>query len=390
MSAPCAEEAAVRLAPWARVEDPGWDQPGTDRLLDAAWSVNANSAWTKAYTAYWCPKHAERIKVVYYGAPSGLRAGGPGAVQAEQVFPWPYILCVARLAEYKGIDVLAMAFAEVLAQGGDAGLVLVGTDHSKGQLFPFIERLGIADRVRWLDHQPHARVLELMHGCAFFVLPSRRESLGGAAIEAMTAGKAVVASRTGGIPELVTDGREGLLVEPKDPSGLARAMLRLLRDPAERARMGEAAREKSALFSWEGALEDYARDWTAHPAWRAGAPLGFMIWDSGSDQTCQAIAASVMGVLRRKAQPFCLCCWRSTWSEPFRERIAGGVVYRLGLPADRATVLFDPLVIALQLLWVRSVERVGVWHALVIRYRRLRGLLWFLEGVRVRPVVTLA
>ncbi|MBI5211571.1 MAG: glycosyltransferase family 4 protein [Elusimicrobia bacterium] len=399
MNASCVEETRVRLEPWAKAEDPGWDQRGTDSLMAAAWSVNANSAWTKAYTAYWCPKHASRIKVVYYGAPAadafpeGVRHGGPSGLDpapAAPAFPWPYIVCVARLAEYKGIDVLAMAFAEVVGQGEDVGLVLVGADHSRGQLFTFIERLGIADRVRWLGQQPHARVLELLRGCELFVLPSRRESLGGAAIEAMAAGKAVVASRTGGIPELVTDGREGILVEPKEPAALARAMLKLLRDPAERSRMGAAAREKSRRFSWDRALDAYARDWSSHPAWRPGAAVGFAIWDSGADQTCQAIAASVMDGFRRKAQPFCLCWWRSTWGEPFRSEVPGGRVYRVGLPGSARTALLDPVVVAAQLLWIAAAERVGVWHVLVIRYRRLRGLRWFLRAARQSPVVTLA
>ncbi|MBI5882431.1 MAG: glycosyltransferase family 4 protein [Elusimicrobia bacterium] len=372
------EPERVRLEDWARVPDPGWDRKGTGRLMDAAWSVNANSAWTKAYTGYWCPRHARGIKVVYYGAPvvarEAPRPAGPS-------LPWPYILCAARLGEYKGVDVLAMAFAEVASRVDRVRLVLAGADHSEGKLFAFTERLGLGDRVVWLGQQSHPRVLGLMRGSLFCVLPSRRESLGGAVIEAMAMGKAVVASRTGGIPELVTHGRSGLLVEPKDPAALARAMLRLLKDPAKTARMGSAARRRSRRFSWDRALDGYAREWASHPSWRPGGAVGFAVWDSGADQTCGAIAKSVMEGLRRRRQPFVLCCWRSEAGEPFRQEVPGGVVYRLGP---------YPRVISAQLGRIARTEDVAVWHLLVIRYRRLQGLLEFLRAARVRPVVTLA
>ncbi|MFA6316147.1 MAG: glycosyltransferase family 4 protein [Elusimicrobiota bacterium] len=377
MAASCAETPRVRLEPWAKVEDPFWDQEGTDRLMSLAWSVNANSAWTRAYTAYWCPAHRAGIDVVYYGAPSAVRVSRAD----KPAFPWPYIFCAARLAEYKGVDVLAMAFAEVASRVPSVRLVLAGADHSSKGLFRFLRSLGIADRVVWLGQQSHARVLELMGGSLFCILPSRRESLGGAVIEAMAMARPVVASRTGGIPELVRHGREGLLVEPKDPGALSRAMLRLLSDPGLRARLGRAARARSRLFSWESAVDAYLREWRAHPSWRPAAVVGFVVWDSGADQTGGAIGQSVAAELRRRRQRFVLCSWRSSSKEPLAEETAGGVIRRLD--PGRGSM-------EAQLRRIAASERPAVWHVLVIRYKALAGLLSFLEDEEIRPVVTLA
>ena len=77
-----------------------------------------------------------------------------------------------------------------------------------------------------------------------FVLPSRSEGLGLVAVEAMAAGRPVVASCTGGLPEVVVDGETGLLVEPEDPVALARAIRMLLADPDRAARMGAAGRQR--------------------------------------------------------------------------------------------------------------------------------------------------
>jgi glycosyltransferase involved in cell wall biosynthesis len=83
-------------------------------------------------------------------------------------------------------------------------------------------------------------VADLLAACDVFVLPSRREGLGVAALEAMALARPVVASRVGGLAEAVEDGRTGLLVGPGDTAALAAALARLLREPELRARLGAA------------------------------------------------------------------------------------------------------------------------------------------------------
>jgi glycosyltransferase involved in cell wall biosynthesis len=81
-----------------------------------------------------------------------------------------------------------------------------------------------------------------------FVLPSRFEGLSIALLEAMALGRAVVATRVGGSPEVIEDGESGILVRAGDPRALAEAIRSLLDDPARRARMGQAARRRAGSF----------------------------------------------------------------------------------------------------------------------------------------------
>jgi len=93
--------------------------------------------------------------------------------------------------------------------------------------------------------------MQMYADCDLVVLPSRNEGWGLSLMEAMACAKPVVATKVGGIPELVRDGVEGVLVESGDVKGLSDAIVRLLRDPGERARMGAAGQQRVAQFSWD-------------------------------------------------------------------------------------------------------------------------------------------
>jgi starch synthase len=99
---------------------------------------------------------------------------------------------------------------------------------------------------------PKPSVIQLLSHALAFVCPSVYEPLGIVNLEAMACGTAVVASRVGGIPEVVSDGVTGLLVPPDDPAALAAALNALVRDPARAARYGQAGRDRAvAEFSWQ-------------------------------------------------------------------------------------------------------------------------------------------
>ncbi len=200
------------------------------------------------------------------------------------------ILFVGRLEVRKGIDTLLEALPEVLRNFPNAVVHIVGRDCGSPQGVSWQE-LWLRGRAR---HVPDGRVR--FHGevsqevrdrfyeaCDVFVAPSRYESFGLVYLEAMARAKPVVGCRVGGIAEVVADGETGLLVPPGDPVALAEAILRLLRDPAERERMGRAGRERCrTVFSPKvlaqrtlELFEKVARQWRhANPAvWRAG-PMG--------------------------------------------------------------------------------------------------------------------
>jgi len=131
----------------------------------------------------------------------------------------------------KGLDVLLRAFA--LLRHGAAGplrLVLVGDGPLRGDLEALALSLGLSDHVDFLGRKGRRDVARLLQNCEVFVLPSRSEPFGIVLIEAMACRKPVVSTKVGGIPEIIETGKNGILVEPDDPSALAEALATVLRD----------------------------------------------------------------------------------------------------------------------------------------------------------------
>jgi starch synthase len=185
----------------------------------------------------------------------------PDTVRALGVDPdRPYALFVGRITRQKGL-VHLLAAAEQLPP--DVGLVLCAgaadTPAEHQQVAHAVAALQARrEGVVWIEAMlPREQLVPLITGATVFVVPSVYEPLGIVNLEAAACGTAVVASAVGGIPEVVDDGRTGLLV-PYDPddaeafaAGLAARMTELLRDPERAARMGAAGRERVlAEFGW--------------------------------------------------------------------------------------------------------------------------------------------
>src|SRR4029079_19216509 len=100
----------------------------------------------------------------------------------------------------------------------------------RGELEALTRSLGIWERVRFLGRKGRPQVADLMQRCEMFVLPSRAEPFGIVLIEAMACRKPVIATRVGGIPEIIEDGQNGILVEPDNPEKLAEAIIRVLKN----------------------------------------------------------------------------------------------------------------------------------------------------------------
>lgn len=154
----------------------------------------------------------------------------------------PYVIgTLGRLEEQKGLPHLVEAL-RLLAEGGDGAFLLVaGSGRAEGRLREMISRLGLEARVRFLGVRRD--VPEIHRAMDVFVLPSLWEGLPIALLEAMASGLPVVATPVGGIPDVVRDGTNGLLVPPADPVALAEALRRLRRDPSLGAELGRAGRE---------------------------------------------------------------------------------------------------------------------------------------------------
>lgn len=151
----------------------------------------------------------------------------------------PYILCVAMHNEKKGIDVLLRAFALVRDRDPELRLVLAGDGPLRSGLEEIAASLKIADKVDFLGQQGRTQVANLLHACEVFVLPSRSEPFGIVLVEAMACKKPIVATTAGGIPEIIENRRNGILVRPNDDNALAEALVTVLKDSDLRHQLAE-------------------------------------------------------------------------------------------------------------------------------------------------------
>ena len=154
------------------------------------------------------------------------------------------VLCVARLAPEKGLDILVRAIADLVEGGTDVRLTLVGGGPLEASLRRRAERLGVAGRVRFAGAVGQDHMAAYYEEADVFCLPSFAEGLPVVLMEAMATGRPVVATRITGVPELVEDGVSGFLVAPGNVEQLAAALGRLAASPALRESFGRAGRLK--------------------------------------------------------------------------------------------------------------------------------------------------
>jgi glycosyltransferase involved in cell wall biosynthesis len=163
-----------------------------------------------------------------------------------------FLLFLGRLVRTKGLDHLIRAMGSV-----DHDLVIAGGGPEEERLRRMVSENGLEGRVRIAGRVSEKEKHRLLSGCRLFVFPSTWESYGIAAAEAMAYGKPVVASDTGGLPEVVRGG--GVLVPPRNPIELARAINDLLSDHERREEMGRRAREIAMGYTWERAAREMER-----------------------------------------------------------------------------------------------------------------------------------
>ena len=185
--------------------------------------------------------------------PNGVDLGllGEEAPASGRAPDEPFLLSVGRLEPVKGHDVLLRAFADLASSHPGLRLVVVGDGSRRWQLSASAVELGVAGRVSFTGQVDRAEVARLVRRCEAVVVPSRSEGRGLFLLEAMAMGKPVVASRVGGIPEVVEDGRTGVLVPSEDPDALARAVASLLASPRRQKELGRNARAAAARYDWD-------------------------------------------------------------------------------------------------------------------------------------------
>jgi glycosyltransferase involved in cell wall biosynthesis len=204
-----------------------------------------------------------RAELLGLGAPPEKCHVVPNGIEVERFArvatpPRPdgvrHLVCVARLTEQKGHDVLLRALPAVRAAAGPIVLTLLGEGPQRASLQSLAASLGVTEAVRFGGVVPD--VIPYLAGASAFVLPSRYEGIPLALLEAMAAGVPVVASAVVGNRDVVRDGVDGILVPPEDPDALARGLVSILTNRETATRLAAAARVSvAARYSVASMLE---------------------------------------------------------------------------------------------------------------------------------------
>ncbi|MFF3334558.1 glycogen synthase [Streptomyces sp. NPDC002888] len=236
----------------------GWAERTAIEAADAV--VAVSGAMREDILACYPALDPGRVHVVHNGIDTGLYRPDhdTDALARVGLDPnRPYVLFVGRITRQKGVPHLLRAVRDI---DPSAQVVLCAgapdtpeIDREFRDLFEELSR--VRDGVYWIPRMlPRAEVIQLLTHAAVFVCPSVYEPLGIVNLEAMACGTPVVASRVGGIPEVVEDGATGVLVSVDDDfeAGLTRALNAVLGDPDQARRMGEAGRERAVEeFGWD-------------------------------------------------------------------------------------------------------------------------------------------
>ncbi len=207
------------------------------------------------------PRSRSKVAVVHNGLDAEAftaLARLPGGVSSSRTSRH-YLLTVGAFEHKKGQDVLLHAFARLAPTHEDVDLVLIGqAGPATQEIESLIHSLGLAPRCFVLKNAPREVVARYMKSASLFVLPSRSEPFGLVLLEAGAFGAPVVATRVGGIPEIIDGPEYGVLVEPDAPEALARALEDLLENAEKAREMGENLRQRvRTVFSWEAAYRKY-------------------------------------------------------------------------------------------------------------------------------------
>ena len=224
-------------------------------LLRSADSITTVSHYQRAKLQRYVPEVASITSVIENG--TAIPDCAPTALPVES----PRLLCVGRLVRGKGIDVAIEAFALVRNRWPAARLLIAGDGPERQMLESLAGSLGVDDGVEFLGWVRPDRVHHVINESSMVLVPSRwDESFPLVALEAAHMGRPVIASRAGGLPEIVVHGKTGILVEREQPVSLAHAIETLLGQPALAAQYGAAARERAlSQFTVSRCVDDYEK-----------------------------------------------------------------------------------------------------------------------------------
>ncbi len=233
-----------------------------------------------------------------------------------------FLLFVGRIDSIKGIDVLIRAVHRLSCrpekEKGDLGLIIVGGEldvdprresREMQRLRELVQDLKLQDRVAFWGSQRQDLLPYFYSAAQALVLPSRYESFGMVALEAMACGTPVIASRVGGLKYTIEDGRTGLLVPEGNPILLADRICRVVEDPAERKKLVKAALAEVRQFSWPEIAQRVLSIYQSLPARLGGGRPkgrgGFKGWSPGKVEGVKSFPSGGFSSSPGESG----CCW---------------------------------------------------------------------------------
>src|SRR5262249_39404992 len=205
-----------------------------------------------AHTRRLLPEITPRSSVIY----NSLMA--PPFEPQPISFEPPRLLCLGRLVAGKGFDLAMTAFAKIRQRFPSARLLIAGDGPEREHLQQQAIESGLIDSVEFAGSILPEKVPHFIDASTLVLIPSRMEGFGLVALEAALMARPVVATRVGGLSEVVAHEETGLLVETNDSDGIAAAVERLLEYPELAARMGQAARRRAQKrFGWDRYVDAY-------------------------------------------------------------------------------------------------------------------------------------
>jgi glycosyltransferase involved in cell wall biosynthesis len=216
-----------------------------EKILESDFTVTI-SRFNRDFIEGRCGEAAARkLEVLHCGIPLAEYPFAPDRPEQS-----PRLVSIGRLVDYKGFPILLRAVAALRERGREVSCEIVGDGPLLGRLREEVATLGLNGAVSLEGARTLAQVRESLRGATACVLASQRghdgqmDGIPVVLMEAMALGVPVVSTRISGIPEIIEDGRTGLLVEPEDPESLAGAVERLLGDPALASRLATEGRKK--------------------------------------------------------------------------------------------------------------------------------------------------
>jgi len=221
------------------------------RALRTADWVTAPSEATLGYARKLVPSCTNRSCVVHVGVHRPRISPGPYPTE-------PVLLCIGRLVQVKGYDLAVDALPRILEESPTVRLTIAGDGPERASLERRAFELGVEGAVDFLGWISPGDIPALINTASVVLIPSRSEAFPLAGVQAAFMERPVIGTRVGGIPELVIDGKTGLLVESENSAVLAEAVLRLVNHPQERTRIGWAARDRALrLLDYDRMVDRY-------------------------------------------------------------------------------------------------------------------------------------